>query len=84
MPIYEFRCLQCNDCFEVLVTRAEDEVDMACPKCKSEDFERVMSCTNFQMGTGAGGGGGGAPVKTENRTCSSGSCTTWEVGGHAK
>lgn len=82
MPIYEFRCLKCNDCFEVLVTRSDEEVDMACPKCQSEDFERVMSCTNFQMG--AGGASGGVGVKTENRECSSGSCTTWEVGGHAR
>ena len=81
MPIYEFRCLQCNDCFEVLVTRTEEKMEMACPKCQSADFERVMSCTNFQMGAGGAEGGG---VKTENRTCSSGSCTTWEVGGHAR
>lgn len=75
MPIYEFKCMKCNEFFELLVVN-NDEIEMKCPKCKSEDFERVLSTTNYAMGTGGRGG-----VKSETRNCSSGSCTTYEIPG---
>ena len=59
--------------------RSQDEdVELGCPKCQSEDFERIMSCTNFAMSEGSAKPSG----STENRTCSSGSCTTWNLPGH--
>ena len=33
MPIYEFRCLSCNECFEILVMKKDEEVAANCPKC---------------------------------------------------
>ncbi len=80
MPIYEFKCLECEEFFEILVTRSsEEDVEMECPKCGSENFERILSTTNFAVaGAGAGGSSG---VKTEDRKCSSGSCTTYEIPG---
>jgi putative FmdB family regulatory protein len=45
MPIYEFRCLKCNDVFEILKMNTQDEVEAKCPHCASEDFERVLSTT---------------------------------------
>ena len=38
MPIYEFKCLKCNECFEILVISSEDSVEMRCPACGAEDF----------------------------------------------
>ena len=35
MPLYEFRCLKCNDCFEILVMKKEEEVELKCPHCNS-------------------------------------------------
>jgi len=75
MPIYEFKCLKCEDFFELLVMN-NDELELRCPECKSEDFERVLSTTNYAMG-GEGGGG----VGSQTRTCSSGSCTTYDIPG---
>lgn len=81
MPIYEFKCLECDEFFEILVTRSsKEDVEMGCPKCRSENFERVLSTTNFAMGDTSASSG----VKTENRKCSSGSCTTYEIPGASR
>ncbi|MBW2167033.1 MAG: zinc ribbon domain-containing protein, partial [Deltaproteobacteria bacterium] len=50
MPIYEFKCLKCQTYFEMLVMNNDEEVELKCPECKSEDFERIISSTNFAMG----------------------------------
>ncbi len=48
MPIYEFKCLECNEEFETLVLRSDDEV--CCPACKGERLERLMSACAFKSG----------------------------------
>lgn len=75
MPIYEFRCLNCNEYFEWLLINPEEKIDLRCPKCKSEQFERVMSRASYTMAEGRTG------VKSSTKTCSSGSCTSWEMPG---
>jgi len=42
MPIYEYRCDACNQCFEKLVF-AGDTDDIACPECCSRKVRRLMS-----------------------------------------
>ncbi len=82
MPIYEFKCLKCEEFFEILVMGGDEEKKMACPKCDSEDFERVLSTTNYNMPGGTSGGGGAAEqTGTTTRTCSGGSCTTYNIPG---
>lgn len=84
MPIYEFKCLKCEEFFELLVMGGDSDEEVCCPKCKEHSFERVMSTTNFAMGTKSAGGGakpGGCGAHTENRTCSGGSCTTYNLPG---
>jgi putative FmdB family regulatory protein len=78
MPIYEFKCTECSEFFELLVIGEDDKTEMCCPKCKSEQFERVMSTTNYSM---TGGGSGAAKSPTQTRTCSGGSCTTYNIPG---
>lgn len=79
MPIYEFRCLKCNECFEMLVMNSEETFETRCPKCKSEDFERIMSAASFTVGAGSN-----SPVaESRTRTCSGGSCTTYDIPGPA-
>ena len=80
MPIYEFRCLKCNDCFELLMMNSDDSGQMQCPHCSSEEFERVMSTSCHTVA----GGGAGSRASVKNRTCSSGSCTTYEIPGHSR
>ena len=40
MPIYEFQCRACGHQFEALVRGADKA---ACPSCRSEDLERLLS-----------------------------------------
>jgi len=76
MPLYEFRCLKCQELFELLVIGQNDTVEMKCPHCNASDFERVMSTASYCM-TGASGGG----PKAQSRTCTGGSCTTYDIPG---
>jgi putative FmdB family regulatory protein len=78
MPIYEFKCLKCQECFELLLMNNNEKIELKCPKCKSEDFERILSATNFSIGNPSKGN---AEVSAKTRTCSSGSCSTYEIPG---
>ncbi len=40
MPIYEYCCRGCGHAFEMLVVKATTP---ACPECKSEALERLLS-----------------------------------------
>ena len=78
MPIYEFKCLECSHVFELLQMNSDEKVEMCCPECKSENFERIISTTHYSMAPGASG----ARASAQTRTCSSGSCTTYDLPGH--
>ena len=80
MPIYEFKCLKCNEFFELLMMNSEEKIEMKCPQCKSDEFERVLSATNYNMSSGSGKQNG---VSSQTRTCSGGSCTTYDIPGPA-
>ena len=81
MPIFEFRCLKCNEVFEILKMGQEDEVEMKCPGCGSENFERVLSTTSHTMGFSKGESRRPA---VRSRECASGTCSTIEFPGHSK
>ena len=51
MPIYDYRCTDCDERYDKLVRRAEDVV--SCPSCGSEHSERLLSVF---AGMGAGSG----------------------------
>lgn len=52
MPIFEYRCEQCDTVFERL-TFSGDKDTPECPKCKSKEVTRLMSACSF-MGTSIG------------------------------
>lgn len=80
MPIYEFKCLKCNEVTEMLVKNSRDQLEMVCGTCGSENLERVISTINFSMGGGSKPAGG----STQTRSCGSGSCTTYDIPGHCR
>jgi putative FmdB family regulatory protein len=48
MPIYEYRCSKCKEEFEALVFGSREKV--ACPQCKGDKVERLMSACGFRSG----------------------------------
>ena len=77
MPIYEFRCLKCNEIFELLFMSDQDSKEMKCPHCQSEEFERILSASNFSIS-------GSSPRPQTNistKACGDDSCGTIEIPG---
>lgn len=76
MPIYEFKCLGCGQIFELLKLKKEDEKSgMKCPKCKSDEVERILSSVSFIAS------GDGKKSKHAVKSCGSGSCASFEIPG---
>ena len=49
MPIYEYKCKQCEDIFEYFHVSKEDN-NVACPKCNSKEVTKVMSFSQPKPG----------------------------------
>jgi putative FmdB family regulatory protein len=43
MPVYEYRCTQCGERFEVFVRSAQQSGCPSCPKCGSSLVEKALS-----------------------------------------
>ncbi len=84
MPIYEFRCVDCGNIEEIIITRSSQELDMKCKQCQGEQFERVLSQVSYTMASGSSGGAASGP-SCQTRTCAPGkSCTTLTLPGHER
>ena len=81
MPIYEYKCLKCQEYFELLVMSQDEELELKCPKCGSEDFERIISTTSYAMSDSSAGS---KKVDVKTRTCSTGTCTTYDIPGPSR
>lgn len=46
MPVYEFRCKECDERFEITCHMAEREEKAVCPACGGRDLESVLTA-NF-------------------------------------
>jgi putative FmdB family regulatory protein len=75
MPIYEFRCLGCGHVFELLKLKKEsEEAIMRCPKCGSEEAERILSTVSAVISSGK-------KSTYTTKKCGSGSCSSFEIPG---
>ncbi len=43
MPIFEYDCLNCGERFDELIMDREEEKDLTCPSCSSDNIERRFS-----------------------------------------
>lgn len=79
MPIFEYKCSDCNEEFEELVFD-RDECP-ACPKCGSENTGKLMSAVRSRTGGFAPDSGGAsdaapaAPAASGCAGCSGGDCS---------
>ena len=83
MPIFEFKCMDCDEYQEILVMNKQEEVEIACPQCGSGNLERILSTTNHTVAGGGSGQADKSGAGKQTRTCSSGSCTTYTIPGPA-
>ena len=78
MPIYEFKCLECNATFEKLFFNSDEKIDLSCPECKSQSFERVVSESSYALGAGPGA----RQTKVSTKSCGpSNKCMTLDIPG---
>jgi hypothetical protein len=60
---------------------SNEEVNIACPECKSDSFERVVSRSSHVTGVGPGG----KKLKLNTKSCSPGNqCMAIDLPGPAK
>lgn len=83
MPIFEFKCMDCDEYMEMLVMNKQEEVEMVCSHCGSGNLERILSSTNHTVTGGGPDRPTSSGASTQTRTCSSGSCTTYTIPGPA-
>jgi putative FmdB family regulatory protein len=67
MPLYEYRCADCQERFEVLQSLGEGSEGLTCPRCGGSQVEKQFSTFSGVSSSGAseatsvGGCGGGSP-----------------------
>jgi putative FmdB family regulatory protein len=82
MPIYEFRCAQCGNVQEFIVSSSNTAVEMQCEQCQCEVMERVLSRVSYTMGASSGESTG---PKATTKSCGPGkSCATLELPGYTR
>lgn len=53
MPIYEYRCTECGEAFELFLRSVTQKATPTCPKCESSKVEKAVSL--FGVGGSSGG-----------------------------
>ena len=71
MPLFEYKCSECDTKFEVLHKSSVNQDDVTCPNCKSTKNKKLLSSLSASFNTSS--------VSTSNE-CSTGQCST-PVGG---
>jgi len=78
MPIYEFRCAECERSFEALVRAGDDGV--RCPKCNGAKLSRELSTFAARTAASNGAALAAEAIEASSRTggngggCCGGSC----------
>lgn len=52
MPIYEYKCNDCGAVFELLKTSSDDDKEVKCNQCNSENITKLISAGSSLSGSG--------------------------------
>ncbi len=68
MPIYEYRCRNCDETFDELIPSGQPDSEVPCPKCGEYQSEKLMSAF-------ASSGGGASDYSGSSSECGTGGFT---------
>ncbi len=71
MPIFEYRCSDCNSKFEILHKSSSSTEEVVCPKCNSQKNKKLLSTFSASMN---GSSSFSASDYSSDSSCSTGSC----------
>lgn len=51
MPLFEYQCNSCGKVFTVLILMHQEDIEIKCPHCESEDVKKKVSAfSSFGFG----------------------------------
>lgn len=56
MPLYEYQCKKCEEKFETLVSLSKLDEPVKCPKCGSDETEKLLSTFCASVGSSSSKG----------------------------
>ncbi|MFP4529090.1 MAG: FmdB family zinc ribbon protein [Candidatus Kapaibacterium sp.] len=70
MPIYVYKCLDCETKYEIFHKSSEKSEDIVCPTCGSNESKKLMAASNI----GAVRSPAPAPQSCDTGSCATGMC----------
>ncbi len=49
MPLYDFKCNECNKKFETLLTSSSQISEVTCPACQSKNIQKTISASSYRL-----------------------------------
>ncbi len=75
MPVYEYRCSECNTKFDIFHKSSENKEEVICPKCSSKESKKVFSSFSSSIdGNTNNFGGSNDSSSFSGGGCASGMC----------
>jgi putative FmdB family regulatory protein len=79
MPIFEYRCQNCDTKYEVLHKSTLNQQEVSCPKCNSTESKKLFSAFSASIESsgysgGCENGSCGIPASSSASGCASGLC----------
>jgi putative FmdB family regulatory protein len=74
MPVYDYRCTDCNGTYDVFHKGREVIEDVICPSCGSDHHKKLMSIPVVSKGSTSNGCDCAAGTSRESGGCCGGSC----------
>lgn len=71
MPVYDYKCNECDSKYDIFHKSKENQEDIICPKCGSKNASKLMSAPSISMHSL---GSPEMPACPSGGCCSGGSC----------